>query len=146
MIFLGSFSLTKSILKKMKRKFNPKRGVAFKTTKEELQSPEDASTESDEDFMTVIARGLKRMSKSRRFDPKNFYKKGSSSKKTPKGNKFSASKNETDLENRKLSLDALMQGLNHKILHLSNTLTNKYTTSQGTGKTAESTQRLHWLH
>ena len=47
--------------------------------------------------MAMIARGLKKMFKSRRFDPKNFYKKGSSSKKNSKGNKFSTNKNENDL-------------------------------------------------
>ena len=49
--------------------------------------------------MAMIARGLKKVFKSRRFDPKKFYKKGSSSKrneKNSKGNKFS-SKNETNL-------------------------------------------------
>ena len=64
---------------------------------QDLQSSEDESIESDEDSMTMIARGLKRMFKSRRFDPKKFYKKGSSSNKTLKGNKFSANKNEIDL-------------------------------------------------
>ena len=45
----------------------------------------------------MIARGLKKMFKSRRFNPKKFYKKGSSSKENSKGNKFSANMNETDL-------------------------------------------------
>ena len=52
------------------------------------------------DSMAIIARGLKKMFKSRRFDPKKFYKKGSSSKrneKISKGNKVSANKNKTDL-------------------------------------------------
>jgi len=35
----------------------------------------------------MIARGLKKMFKSRRFDPKNFYKKGSSSKRNAKNSK-----------------------------------------------------------
>ena len=42
--------------------------------------------------MAMIARGLKKMFKSRRSDPKKFYKKGSSSRrneKISKGNKFS---------------------------------------------------------
>ena len=48
----------------------------------------------------MIATGLKKMFKSRRFDLKKFYKKGSSSKrneKNSKGNKFSSNKNETNL-------------------------------------------------
>jgi len=48
--------------------------------------------------MAMIARGLKKMFKSTRFDPKKFYKKGSPSKrneKNSKGNKFS-NKNETN--------------------------------------------------
>jgi len=55
-----------------------KRGVAFKATNEELRSLEDESNESDEDSMAIIARGLKMMFKSKRFDLKKFYKKGSS--------------------------------------------------------------------
>ena len=65
---------------------------------EELQSLEDESTESEEDCMAMIARGLKKMFKSRTFDPKKFYEKGSSSKKdekSSKGNKTS-NKNETN--------------------------------------------------
>ena len=89
--------LTHEIRLKEDEEVQPKRRVVFKTTKEELQSFEDESTESHEDSVTMIARGLKRMFKSRRFDPKKFYRKGSSSKKTSKGNKFSANKNETDL-------------------------------------------------
>jgi len=69
----------------------------LKTTKEEIQSSEDESTESDEDSMAMIVRVLQKMFKSRRFDPKKFYKKGSLSKKNSKGNKFSANKNETNL-------------------------------------------------
>jgi len=68
---------------------------------EELQSLEDESTESDKDFTAMIARGLKKMLKSRRFDPKKFYKKGSSSKRNEKsseGNKTSNNKNETNLD------------------------------------------------
>jgi len=61
-----------------------KKEVAFKTAKEDLLSLEDESSEEDEDFMAMIARGLKKMLKSKRFDPKKFYKKGSSSKKHEK--------------------------------------------------------------
>jgi len=94
---LGKLLTHEIHLKEDEEEVQPKRGVAFKTTKEELQSSEDESTKSDEDLMAMIARGLKKMFKSRRFDPKNFYKKGSSSKKNSKGNKLSANKNETDL-------------------------------------------------
>jgi len=50
--------------------------------------------------MAINARGLKKMFKSRRFDPNKFYKKGSSSKrneKNSKGNKTTNHKNETNL-------------------------------------------------
>ena len=94
---LGKLLTHEIHLKEDEEEVQPKRGVAFKTTKEELQSSEDESTESDEDSMAMIAAGHKKMFKSRRFDPKKFYKKGSPSKKTSKGNKFSANKNETDL-------------------------------------------------
>ena len=48
--------------------------------------------------MAMIARGLKKMYKSRKFDPKKFYKKGSSSKRNEsKGNKISNYKNKTNL-------------------------------------------------
>jgi len=46
--------------------------------------------------MAMIARGLKKMFKSRRVDPKKFYKKRSSSRrneKNSKGNKFPNDKN-----------------------------------------------------
>jgi len=46
--------------------------------------------------MGMIARGLKKMLKPKIFDPKKFYKKGSSSKrneKNSKGNKTSNNKN-----------------------------------------------------
>ena len=62
-----------------------KREVAFKTTIKELHSFKESS-QSDEDFMANIARGLKMMFKSKRFDPKKFYKKGSSSKRHEKKN------------------------------------------------------------
>jgi len=50
--------------------------------------------------MANIARGLKMMFKSKRFDPKKFYKKGSSSKrheKNSKGTRTSYNKNESNL-------------------------------------------------
>jgi len=50
--------------------------------------------------MTMIARGLRKMFKSNRFDPKMFYIKGSSSKrceKNSKGTKTSNNKNESNL-------------------------------------------------
>ena len=76
-------------LKEDEEEDQPKRGVAFKTTNEELQSSEDELTESDEDSMVMIARGLKKMFKSKKFDPKKFYKKGSSSKRNEKNSKAS---------------------------------------------------------
>jgi len=97
---LGKLPTHEIHLKEDDEEVQPKRGVAFKTAKEELQSSEDESTDHDEDSMAIIARGLKKMFKSRRFDPKKFYKKGSSSKrneKISKGNKVSANKNKTDL-------------------------------------------------
>jgi len=94
---LGKLLTHEIHFKEDEEKVQPKRGVAFKARKEELQSSEDESIEGDEDSMAMIARGLKKIFKSRRFDPKKFYKKGSSSNKNLKGNKFSANKNETDL-------------------------------------------------
>ena len=85
-------------LKEDKEEAQPKRGVVSKSN-EELQSSKDESTESNEDSMVMIARGLKKMFKSRRFDPKKFYKKGQSSKRNMKNsnsNKTSNNKNETN--------------------------------------------------
>jgi len=50
--------------------------------------------------MAMITRGLKKIFKSKKFDPKKFYKKGFSSKKndkSSKGNKLSNNKNESSL-------------------------------------------------
>ena len=41
-------------------------------------SSEDESNKEDEDSMETIARGLMKMLKSKRFDPKKFYKKRTS--------------------------------------------------------------------
>ena len=65
-------------LKEDEEEVQPKKGIAFKY--EELHSSKDESSKSDEDSMAMIARGLKKMFKLTRFDPKKFYKKGSSSK------------------------------------------------------------------
>jgi len=73
-------------LKEDEEETQPTRGVASNSN-EELQYSEDESTETNEDSMAMIARGLKKMFKSRRFDPKNFYKKGSSSKRNAKNSK-----------------------------------------------------------
>jgi len=97
---LGKLLTHEIHLKEDEGEVQPKRRVAFKTTKEEPQSSEDESTESDEDFMAMITRGLKKMLKLRRFDSKKFYKKGPSSRrneKNSKGNKFSNDKNKTNL-------------------------------------------------
>lgn len=76
-----------------------KEGVAFKTGSEDTIPSEEESSEEDEDTMAMIARGLKKMFKSKKFDPKKFYKKGSSSNKNEKfskGTKF-LNKNDSNL-------------------------------------------------
>jgi len=97
---LGKRLTHKIHMKEDEEELQPKKGIAVKTTKEEPQSSEDESTDGDEDSMEIIARGFKMMFKSRRFDPKKLYKKGSSSRrneKISKGNKFSNDKNDTNL-------------------------------------------------
>jgi len=50
--------------------------------------------------MATIAKGLKKMFKSKKFDPKKFYKKGSSSskmEKLSKGTKFLNNTNDSNL-------------------------------------------------
>ena len=87
-------------LKEEEEEAQPKRRMAFKTTNEEPHSSKDESSESDEDSMAIIARGLKKMFKSKRFDHKKFYERGSSSKrheKNSKGIKISNNENETNL-------------------------------------------------
>ena len=99
MTYSGKLLTHEIHLKEDEEEVQPKRGIAFKTTNEELHSSEDESSKNNKDYMTMIARGLKKMFKSRRFDPKKFYK-GSSSKrneKNLKGNKTSNNKNETNL-------------------------------------------------
>jgi len=68
-------------------KAKTKRGATFKTTNEELHSSEDESSESNKDSMALIGRGLKKIFKSKRFNPKKFYKKESSSKRHEKNSK-----------------------------------------------------------
>ena len=60
---LGKFLTHEIHLREDEEEVQPKRGVAFKTIKEELQSSKDESIESDEDSMAMIARGLKKMFK-----------------------------------------------------------------------------------
>ena len=48
--------------------------MTFKTTSEDFYSSNDESSDEDEECMTMIARGLKKIFKSKRFDPKKFYK------------------------------------------------------------------------
>ena len=77
-----------------------KKGVAFKTGSEDAIPSEDESSEEDEDTMAMIARGLKKMFKSKKFDPKKFYKKGSpltKNEKFSKGTKFLHNKNDSNL-------------------------------------------------
>ena len=88
---LGKLLTHEIHLKEDEEEAHSKRGVAFKITNEELLSSEDESTESDEDSMAMTARGLKKMFKSTRFDPKKFYKKGSSSKRNEKNLKVTNS-------------------------------------------------------
>jgi len=78
---------THEIHPKEDEEVQPTIGIAFKTTYEELHSSEDESSESDEDSMVMNERGLKKMFKSRRFTPKSFYRKGSSSKRNEKNSK-----------------------------------------------------------
>ena len=97
---LGKLLTHEIHLKEDEEELQPKKGIAFKTTREEPQSSDDESSDSGEDSMAIIARGLKKMLKTRRFDPKKFYKKGSSSRrneKISKGNTFSNDKNNTNL-------------------------------------------------
>jgi len=77
-----------------------KKAVAFKTGSEDSIPSEDESSEEDEDTIGMIARGLKKMFKSKKFDPKRFYKKGSPSSKNEKfskGTKFLNNKNDSNL-------------------------------------------------
>jgi len=74
-------------LKEDKEEAQPKKGVGFKTTSEEHYSLEDESSKEAKDSMAMIARGLKKILKSNRFDPKKFYTKGSSLKKNKKVSK-----------------------------------------------------------
>ena len=97
---LGKLLTHELLLKEDEEEAQTKRGVAFNTTNEELHSLKDESSKSDEDSMAMIARRIKKMFKSKRFDPKKFYKKGSSSKrheKNSKGTKTSNNKNESNL-------------------------------------------------
>ena len=77
-----------------------KKEVAFKTGGEDVISSEEESSEEDEDTTVTIAKGLKKMFRSMNFDPKKFYKKGSSSSKNEKfskGTKFINNKNDSNL-------------------------------------------------
>jgi len=97
---LGKLLTYKIHLREDEEETQPKKGVAFKTTSEEHYSLKDESSKEDEDSMSMTARGLKKMFKSKIFDPKKFYKKGSSLKKNEKfskGNKPLNNKNESDL-------------------------------------------------
>ena len=101
MIYQGNIAPTHEIhLKVDEEETQPKKGVAFKTTSEEHYSLEDESSERDKDSMAMIERGLKKIFKSKRFDHKKFYKKGSSLKKnekSSKGNNPLNNKNESNL-------------------------------------------------
>jgi len=77
-----------------------KKGVAFKTGSENAISSDEESSEEDEDTMATITKGLKRLFKSKKFDPQKFYEKGSSSSKNEKfskGMKFLNNKNDSNL-------------------------------------------------
>jgi len=64
-------------LKEDEEETQTKKGVAFKTTSEEHYSSEEESSEEDKDSMAMTPRGLKKMFKSKTFDPKKVHKKGS---------------------------------------------------------------------
>ena len=68
----------------VEKEIQSKKGVAFKTRSEDAISSEEESSKEDEDTMATIAKGLKKLFKSKKFDPKKFYKKGSSSSKMEK--------------------------------------------------------------
>ena len=106
MIYSGNFSRMKFILMKMKKKkrLNQGRESPFKLLVKSTK--EDESSEEDEDSTAMIARGLKKIFKSKKFDPKTFYKKRFSSKKndkSSKGNKLLNNKNESNLGSYGLS-------------------------------------------
>jgi len=52
-----------------------KKAVAFKAVNKDLMSSEDESSEENEDSTEMIAKGLMKMLKSKRFDPKSFIKR-----------------------------------------------------------------------
>ena len=95
---LGKLMTHKIRLKEDEEVVQTKKGVAFKTANEDLLSSEDESSEEDEDSMAMIARASKKMLKSKRFDPKKFYKKGSSSKKNEKFAKGTKISNNNKIE------------------------------------------------
>ena len=102
MIYSENFSHIKIHLKEDdgEKESQPKKGVAFKTTSEDHYSSEDESSEEDEDSMAMIASGLTKIFKSKKVDPKKFYKKGFSSKKNDKSSKdnnLSKNKSESNL-------------------------------------------------
>ena len=77
-----------------------KKGIAFKIGSEDAISSEEESSEEDEDTIATIAKGLKKLFKSKKFDPKKSHKKGSSSSKNEKfskGTKFLNNKNDSNL-------------------------------------------------
>jgi len=60
---LGKLLTNEIHLREDEKEVQTKRGVAFKTINEELHSTKEESSEKDEDSMTMIAKGLKKIFK-----------------------------------------------------------------------------------
>ena len=72
---LGKLLTHKIHLKEDEEEDHTKRGVAFRTTNEELYSSYDESSEGNEDSMAIIGQGLKNMFRLKRFDPRSSTKR-----------------------------------------------------------------------
>jgi len=73
---LGELLTYKIHLKEDEADIPTKKGVAFKTKSKDFNSSEDNSSDEDEESMTTIVHGLKKMFKSKRIDPKKILQKG----------------------------------------------------------------------
>ena len=62
--------------KEDEEEIQPKKGVAFKTTSKEHYSSKDNSSEEDEDSMAMIARGPKKIFKSKKVRSQEVLQKG----------------------------------------------------------------------
>jgi len=72
---LGKLLTHEIRLKDDKEEAQTQRGVAFKTTNEELHSSNDESSESDKDSIAIITRGLKPMLRQRDLIPSSSTKR-----------------------------------------------------------------------